>query len=226
MKSTPRWFLAIWLLSGSLCVGSDATAPTTTIAHCEQELNREQQRETAQRQQIVNMIAAMVTTMKDYDASARNDSGISGLGRIEQLRFRAERYSAERRIRKNIAKDLDTLYTTVQQWQATENRIRECRQQLKMEKRIQAIKQAAAAAQKNQSEAAMDIESIEYYTLKKAATLPEVSALPEVYGDNSAWRYLYDANRDKIAHPNAAIPAGTTLVVPNLKTKNKFINLD
>ena len=226
MKAISRWYLAVWILSISLVVSGDNAPPLSKMAQYEESLNKEIKLEKEQQNQVIKMVGDMVTIMKDYDASAQNDNGISGLGRIEQLQFKAERYSAERQIRKRLENELSALYDTVREWQNIQERVKEWQRLLDTEKQLQTIRKAASEVKSPKNVSALDIENIEYFTLKNAATLKEISALPEVYGNENAWRYLYDANRDKIEQPNATLAAGTTLVVPNIKDKGKFVNLE
>ncbi|OGV66180.1 MAG: hypothetical protein A3K19_19470 [Lentisphaerae bacterium RIFOXYB12_FULL_65_16] len=69
-----------------------------------------------------------------------------------------------------------------------------------------------------------DLASFEYYEVKMAADLKQISALQEVYGDATQWDALYQANRSKIADPAAPLPKGTLLVVPS-RHKNGEGNL-
>lgn len=194
----------------------------------EENLKKDVQEEKELRQKMIDMINEMVIVMKDYDASSQSMNGISGLGRVEQLQFKAERYSAERQVRKRIEKDIVALSEVVQEWQTTQERVKEWTRLLDMEKRLLAIRNSnnSGSEKTAKGSSSLDMESVEYYTLKAAGSLKQISALPEVYGNENAWRYLYDANRDKVENPSTIIPAGTTLTVPGIKNKNKFVNLD
>lgn len=178
------------------------------------------------KKKMIGMILSMVTVLKDYDVSARSMSGMSGLGRVEQLQFKAERYSAERQIRKRVEKEIFELADIVQQWQNYQGKVQEWKRLIAMEKRVEAIKSTVKKEEKAKSQSGFDSENVEYYTVKKSGNLKQISGLREVYGNVNAWKYLYDANRDKVTHPNATVSAGTTLMVPNIKDKMKFINLD
>jgi nucleoid-associated protein YgaU len=49
------------------------------------------------------------------------------------------------------------------------------------------------------------------YLVRSDDTLSRISV--KVYGDASAWRRIYDANRDVLATPDELAP-GMTLVIP------------
>jgi nucleoid-associated protein YgaU len=44
------------------------------------------------------------------------------------------------------------------------------------------------------------------HTVKRGETLPQIAALPEVYGEASLWPLLYRANRDQIRDPRVLWP--------------------
>lgn len=60
-------------------------------------------------------------------------------------------------------------------------------------------------------------ENIKYYTVKKAETLKVISGLPEVYDSPDYWNSIYVANKSHIKDPVQVIPAGTRLVIPEVK---------
>lgn len=51
------------------------------------------------------------------------------------------------------------------------------------------------------------------HTVKRGETLPQIAALPEVYGEASLWPLLYRANRDQIRDPRVLWP-GQLLKIP------------
>ncbi len=57
---------------------------------------------------------------------------------------------------------------------------------------------------------------IRLFTVPREATLRDVSALPEVYGNPKYGKYLYAANKSKIIDTNQTVLGGTRLVVPEL----------
>lgn len=60
-------------------------------------------------------------------------------------------------------------------------------------------------------------ENIKYYTVKKAETLKVISALPDVYDNPDYWNTIYIANKSHIKDSSQVIPAGTKLLIPELK---------
>lgn len=57
------------------------------------------------------------------------------------------------------------------------------------------------------------------HTVKRGETLPQIAALPEVYGDSSLWPLIYKANRDQIKDPKVLWP-GQNLKIPRNLDKN------
>jgi nucleoid-associated protein YgaU len=83
-------------------------------------------------------------------------------------------------------------------------------------------KAAARKAEAEQAEAHRRAERARYerehslptrHTVKRGETLPQIAALPEVYGDASLWPLLYRANRDQIRDPKVLWP-GQQLKIP------------
>jgi len=213
--------LAAWPVSGE----GEKEKVVSKLEQYEENLKKDVLAEKELRDKMIGMVNEMVTVVRDFDASAQSMTGISGLGRVEQLQFKAERNSAERQIRKRLEKDIITLADVVQQWRDMQDRVKEWSRQKKKKKRLVAMKSEVQKESKQNKEN-YDMESMVYYTVKTPGTLKQISALQEVYGNESAWRYLYDANRDKVSHPNAIVAAGVTLIVPSIKNDRKFINLD
>jgi len=57
------------------------------------------------------------------------------------------------------------------------------------------------------------------HTVKRGETLPQIAALPEVYGEASLWPLLYRANRDQIRDPRVLWP-GQQLKIPRNLDRN------
>jgi len=51
------------------------------------------------------------------------------------------------------------------------------------------------------------------YVVKKRETLPKIAARPEIYGDASQWRRLYEANQDIIGRDHK-VKTGQVLMIP------------
>jgi hypothetical protein len=61
-----------------------------------------------------------------------------------------------------------------------------------------------------------------YYTVEEPGTLKDISKRKEVYGDETLWRQLLNANQDKVKDGNHIVKSGTELVVPSQIKKNVF----
>ncbi len=195
------------------------------------QLKKDQTEESAVRGRLMNMISDMVQVMKDYDVSAKSMEGVSGLGRIERLQFKAERYSAERQVRKNIEKEVLSLAELATQWEVWRKKIEEDQKFIAAEMEVIRIaesiaRQKAAGEEKAALKVPTDPRDLEYYTVKKTASLREISALQEVYGNADAWKYIFDANRGKVLTPESIVPEGTTLVIPKIKNSTNFVDLN
>jgi nucleoid-associated protein YgaU len=92
----------------------------------------------------------------------------------------------------------------------------------------EAAREAARKAEAEHAEARRRAERARYerehslasrHTVKRGETLPQIAALPEVYGDSSLWPLLYRANRDQIRDPKVLWP-GQQLRIPRNLDKN------
>ena len=68
----------------------------------------------------------------------------------------------------------------------------------------------SVSAEENLPESAQDVE-VNYYTVKSGDTLAGIAE--KVYNDRTAWRRIYQANRDKLANPNA-LQVGQKIIIP------------
>ncbi|MEZ4650567.1 MAG: LysM peptidoglycan-binding domain-containing protein [Candidatus Eisenbacteria bacterium] len=55
-------------------------------------------------------------------------------------------------------------------------------------------------------------KSLTEYTSRDGDTLRSIAKI--LYGDPLRWEEIYDANKAKVADPNAALPVGTVLAIP------------
>lgn len=55
-------------------------------------------------------------------------------------------------------------------------------------------------------------KSLERYTTREGDTLRSIAKL--LYGDPLRWEQIYEANKAKVPDPDAALPAGTVLALP------------
>ncbi|MBN2640108.1 MAG: hypothetical protein JXR78_00500 [Victivallales bacterium] len=63
---------------------------------------------------------------------------------------------------------------------------------------------------------------VKEYTVPRESTLREISANADIYGNESYWKYLYDANRSKVIDTQLTILGGTKLIVPVLPEGNHY----
>lgn len=75
------------------------------------------------------------------------------------------------------------------------------------EEKAEARKRAERARQEK------EIQLVPRHTVRRGETLPQIAALPEVYGDSSLWPLIYRANRDQISSPSILWP-GQVLRIP------------
>ena len=210
-----------------------ATEPTSAnLLKLQDQMKRNKETEENLRAAFVKKVKDMAGVMQDYDKSARSMEGVSGLGRIERLQFQAERYSAERQVRKRVEKEVLDLAVLMDEWEKSRDRIAEDERLIALEKQVIKLAQAKKAGEGagGKTGAGSSIEmnprELEYYTVKSTSSLKDISALPEVYGNANAWRYIYDANRDKILTPESMIPEGMTLIVPKIRATTNFVDLN
>jgi len=202
---------------------------STKLLQLQDSLQKDLQQEAKLRQSLYDKINYLATMLRDFDDSAASMNGLSGLGRVEQLQFKAERYAAERQARKQIEKEVLALVGIIQELQSAEGKVTEWQRLIEAEKKLLEVKasiDSSADGKLKDGKGTLDPRNFEYYTVKKSGSLKEISALPEVYSNPNAWKYLYDANRDKIATPETTVSAGTVLIVPNIKTEKTFINME
>lgn len=196
---------------------------TQTIEAISAHITSYQQKSTDLEKKITTKIREIKDIMEDYNTSERSVKGPTGLGRIEQLELKAERYSIERQARKRIEKEVNELIDYINTWESYKVQMKEDRKLLELKQKILALESNTMGDEKVKINTSK--QNIEYYEVKKDATLKEISALPDVYGNTTSWKLLYDANRDKIKDPSKAVPAGTVLVVPNIKAGSDFEDL-
>ena len=58
------------------------------------------------------------------------------------------------------------------------------------------------------------------HTVKRGESLPQISALPEVYADSMLWPLIYRANRDQIRNPGNLWPGQTLRIPRNLSRED------
>lgn len=155
----------------------------------------------------------LIAALREYDGAT---PGLSGLGAVGQLQARADRYTVERRSRQDLQSRVEALLAALEQWMAAEEERRQAalREAAERDSRKASKPVVAAAAVPTVNE--LDLSSFGYFELQQAATLQEISALPEVYGDPRLWQAIYQINRNQIEDPETPLPAGTVLKIPHL----------
>lgn len=172
---------------------------------------------------VVNKIYDIKKVVENYSTSESELKGLNGLGRIEQLELKAQRYGIERQARKILEKEIMELLDIIKDWENNKKEMAEIKKYLELKQQIFNLENNVKQDKVNMS---LTKDSIEYYEVKKEATLKEISALPDVYGNAASWKFLFDANKDVIKDPTKAVPVGTVLIVPNVKTEEEFKGLE
>ncbi len=165
----------------------------------------------------------LTETMARFDRWERDTQGEISLGMIEQLKLRANKYAVERQNRKQLESQVRELIAILKSLQSVK---------MKQEKILAMVAEMPAPDLENQTVTAPpiptelpekdDLESFEFYHVKEAANLKEISSMTDVYGDAGLWRILYNANRDKIGDPMQLVQAGTVLIIPQLNFTRAF----
>ncbi|MEN9361358.1 MAG: hypothetical protein RL095_2893 [Verrucomicrobiota bacterium] len=96
------------------------------------------------------------------------------------------------------------------------------KEKAELKARIEAMKAAAAEHQKTHAKDPAEKppkkpSDFFIYSTTEAMTLRGIAAEKAVYDDESKWQKIYEANRDKISDPEALVPAGVDLVIPQIK---------
>jgi hypothetical protein len=184
---------------------------------------------TAKLQQILAEVTRLEELMEEirqweHELDLAPDSGY-----ITMRLARAEAFGKERMYRRRLEEQVRAIPRHVREWQGL--------QELRLVTQIQRVKKArdilsrletaVAAGPIDGSSAAQNggplkLEELEYYEVTTPATLRQISALPEVYGDPECWEHLFRANREKVKDALSVVPAGTPLVVPTLERSRDF----
>lgn len=75
------------------------------------------------------------------------------------------------------------------------------------------IEKAEARRRAERARQEKELQLVHRHTVKRGETLPQIAALPEVFGDSSLWPLIYRANRDQISNPAVLWP-GQDLRIP------------
>jgi nucleoid-associated protein YgaU len=97
---------------------------------------------------------------------------------------------------------------------AQEEREKEkARERAAAEEQLREAAKAEAKRKADKLKAEREAQLVPRHTVKRGETLPQIAALPEVYGDPSLWPLLYKSNRDQISDPGVLWP-GQVLRIP------------
>lgn len=222
MNSVRLFQAAIFLLASAVMCFELKADNKSDMAAISLQIKEQIEKAKELEKKIVEKIYVMKGTVDNYSNSEKELKGFNGLGRIEVLQLKADRYAVEREARKILEGQIDEILDLVKKWEDIKTQVREDRKLLSLRQKIKDletnVKDEKAVIQLNK-------ENIEYYEVKNDATLKQISELPEVYGNSAAWRYLFDANPDKVKDPGDTVKKGTVLIVPNLKAENEFGDL-
>ena len=101
---------------------------------------------------------------------------------------------------------------------AREKAAEQAREALARAKRLEAEK-AESRRKAERARQEKEVQLVARHTVKRGETLPQIAALPEVYGDSSLWPLIYKSNRDQISNPAVVWP-GQVLRIPRNYDKN------
>ena len=161
----------------------------------------------------VDKIEKLLNSREEWTKDTDGEGRTNGLGEIEQLRLRATFFSIERGFRKEVEREIRDLIKLMREWTSSRTEFKERMRILTLEERVIILESKETTAA---DATPVRKEDYEYYEVKTESTLSQISALPELYGDPSMWRLIFNANKDKIPDPEKPIPAGTVLVVPEM----------
>jgi len=156
--------------------------------------------------------AVIEQKMTFFENYRSNLQGLYGLGKVQKLEVRAERYENEKTARETIEEEVLKLFAMMKSLDVIQRETAADKKVLALQRQVMDLK--------NIDEEVMGLpqeRDLLYYEVQSTATFKEISALRDVYADSDSWRYLYEANKDKFRDPLSLIPKGTELVVPNIK---------
>ena len=160
-------------------------------------------------------IRKLIDQMKTYQFGDDQENTVGAVGQIQS---KANKLSIERLKRKSIEKEILMLIDLIDELfmetaKSNEGMIS------KLEQEISEIQNKKEKSEEIRFDSA---DSFRYFTLDNKATLRQISALPEVFGDEEYWVALYNANRNTIGDPSSILAPGTKLIVPKLKLIRDF----
>ncbi len=167
--------------------------------------------------------------VKKHEEKQRNDNiSTASLGRIEQLKLKAEKYSFELQLRRNIVSDMKEMEKLIDKWADAKMVIASLRKDIKTQKQILAMNLKTLKSQKdrlneNGAPVILDKDVEGYWTVQKPSTLKELAEL--IFNDESRWQDLYNINKDELGeNPTDIVPKGVELIVPTEEQAKMFEN--
>ncbi len=152
----------------------------------------------------------------------QNIDGGNAYGAIGQIQSQADKFVIERKTRKNLEKESLKFIELFNELIDVRSKLDELAKLINAEdkddeKEVNLVPIVASANTEKSS-----LDSFEYFEVKDASDIKQISSLADVYGDSGYWRILYNANFDKLKDPSEIIPVGTVLMVPNLNITREF----
>ena len=184
-----------------------------------------------EREKLFNELAVKTVALENRAEKLEKISAnlpIDGsLGRIQRLEVMAQRYAAEVKARQELTVKVNKLAELVRTIQQQDKKLLGQRQLLMLlaKQHDEAARKKADESEHHSMSGETDITKVQFYEVKKAATLKEISASSDVYNDHAQWEMLYDSNKDLLKDPNGIVPAGTKLIVPYINNKDNFKSL-
>jgi len=169
------------------------------------------------------IIKDLKNQLKKFENSEVNLNNMNGLGEIEQLKVRAERYGFERELRIEIADDINSIDKILSDMDKNNEKILMLNEQITSKQSIVNLLKSKVNKD-TEAENVLLEEDIRYYTVQENDTLENISDLPEVYGDSERWIDLYNVNQKVIGKKGreVIIKKGVELIVPSDSISKNF----
>jgi ADP-ribose pyrophosphatase YjhB (NUDIX family) len=99
------------------------------------------------------------------------------------------------------------------------------KEKAELKAKIEAMKAEAVINQQTHAKNLLPVKPkmpLDYfiYSTKEPKTLRSIAAEKTIYDDESKWQKIYEANKDKISDPDAVVPAGLDLIIPQIKLES------
>lgn len=148
---------------------------------------------------------------------------------VDNMAKRAKAYAKSKEYMDEMRKHTGALLAAVEQWKrARSQTLSEDMSRLKksiseVENLLDKNGNSRGNRQSNSSPKNIeDLYDFQYYEVQEPATLKEISAKTSVYGTSGMWEILYKANKNKVDSPEAEVPAGSVLIVPQAPEQREF----